>query len=138
MIIDFEGREWTLDLRRIKLKQGVAIHYAYGLNVNEMLAGLPALDSRAYHAAYWLMRQQAGEKISLDDADGDLIDFIDAFNNSKMSEREQREADEAQAKEDAAAVPTSPPSDEVPSPGPAIPTATTPQPLDLQPDLTGS
>lgn len=136
MKIEFEGQTWELDTHAVTLKQGVAIHLAYGMTINDYIKGLGVLDSRAYHVAYWLMRQQAGEKIALADADCPMIAFMDAVTEAKPStDAEQRRVDEARAAEQAQAapeVPTSPPPGDQAWSGPGYPAAMTPQPPEQQ------
>jgi hypothetical protein len=118
--ITFEGREWEFSLEAIDLKQGVAIHLAYGFTLDAWFRALGDTDPRALQCLWWLMLQQDGQVMPIQDANCGLIALAAAFGDAQDAE------DEAEPEPD----PTSPPSPPggPPSPGSATPAATTPPP----------
>lgn len=146
MKIDFEGRTWEFDADAITLKQGVAIHMAYGMTVLEMLDGLRILDkppdgdgtvrdyggtrpldSRSLHCLYWLMLQQDGQRKALADADANVVNLMTAYMEGLKAEVEAQAA-AGQPDPEPDVVPTSPPPGDRPWPGHGYQTDTTPQP----------
>ena len=120
MKITFEGREWDFDLEAITLKQGVAMHLAYGFTLDAWFRALQETDPRALQCLWWLILQQDGQVMPIKDADCSLIDLSVAFGEAQDAEDGEGEEPEAD--------PTPPtPPDAPPSPGPGTPTATTPR-----------
>lgn len=119
MRITFEGREWDFDMESITLKQGVAMHLAYGFNLDQWLEALQDTDPRALQCLWWLMLQQDGQVMPLKDADCSLIQLAAAFGDSQDEEEEPEEPEEPDP------TPPSPPA-VPPSPAPPTRTATTP------------
>lgn len=136
MRITFEGREWSFDEDEITIRQGVAIHMAYGFTVATWLTALGELDARAVQCAYWLMLQQAGIVQAIADTDCRLVPFMQAYTEARTAEAEAdvvRTA-EAAAVQAAPAVPTVPVAAEAPQwPGPGYQTAMTQPPLPSEP-----
>jgi hypothetical protein len=115
------------------------------MTIEDYNDGFDRMDQRSYHVAYWLMRQQDGEKnLGLANcADAPLVAFMLAFTKARVAE-----ADEAKAKADAekatqdaaldagdratAVGPTGLLPGDPPSPASGTPTATTPQPVEPQ------
>lgn len=120
MIINLDDREYTYDEDRITLKQGIAIHLAYGFTVSAWLKAMTDADPRAWQCAYWLMLQQNGEVKPIADCDGPLIEFMSAY----------ADAQQAETAAEAAPDPTSLPSmsGAPASPEPATPPDTTQPP----------
>ena len=116
MRIEFEGREWDFDPERITLKQGVAMHLAYGFNLDQWFEALSDTDPRALQCLWWLMLQQDGQVLPLKDADCSLIQLAAAFGDSQ-----DEEAGEAEGEPEPDPTPPSPPA-APPSPGPSTPT----------------
>jgi hypothetical protein len=118
--ITFEGREWDFDLEAVTLKQGVAMHLAYGFNLDQWFEALGETDPRALQCLWWLMLQQDGKKGALADADCSLIELAAAFGDAEDEEGQEEEPEEPDP------TPPSPPA-VPPSPEPSTPTATTPK-----------
>lgn len=117
MKITFEGREWTLDLEAITLKQAIAIHLAYGFTLDGWIAACGNADPRAFQCLYWLMLQQDGQEKPIKDCDCTIVALGAAFADAQADTEEEPPADPTSS-------PGSPPGDQ-PSPGPATRTATT-------------
>lgn len=117
MKITFQDREWEFDLEAITLKQGIAIHLAYGFNLDQWFEAMGDTDPRALQCLWWLILQQDGQVMPLKDADCSLIELATAFGEAQDEEEET--ADEPDP------TPPSPPA-APPSTGPSTPTATTP------------
>lgn len=119
MRITFEGREWEFEVEAITLKQAVAIHLAYGFNLDDWFTALGETDPRALQCLWWLMLAQDGQVLPLKDADCTIIALAAAFADAQEEAGAAAEPD-----------PTSPPSptEDPPSPEPATPTATTRMP----------
>lgn len=118
MRIKFEGREWDFDPESVTLKQGIAMHLAYGFNLDQWFEALSETDPRALQCLWWLILQQDGQVMPLKDADCSLIQLAAAFGDAQDEE-------EAEEPEEADPTPPSPPAGPL-SPGPSTPTATTP------------
>ena len=116
MRITFEGRDWELDLEAITLKQGVAMHMAYGFTVDGWLTALGDADPRALQVLYWLMLQQDGQHVAVKDADCRIVDLATAF--AEITPEDEAEPDPTQP-------PQLSPPEGPPSPEPATPTAGT-------------
>jgi hypothetical protein len=137
--IEWDGKSWEFDPEDINFRQGEQIYRYYQLTIEAYSDGLDHMDQRSFHVAYWLMRQQAGEK-SLGLANcGDVkvVPYMLALTEARLAaaKTEQEAQDAAKAEQDAAldaedrstAVgPTSPLPGDPPSPMSAIPPATTP------------
>ena len=109
MKIEFEGRTWQFDEDEITVKQGIAIHLAYGFTVSAWLEELAKLDPRAVQCTLWLMYQQNGVSKPIADCDGSLVAFMTAYTEARQAEAEADAAAEAEAVPE---VPTSlPPGD---------------------------
>lgn len=120
MKIVFEGREWELDLEAITLKQGVAMHLAYGYTLDAWLEAVGETDPRALQCLWWLMLQQDGQVIAIKDADCAIVKLAAAFADAQEEEEAPAEPG-----------PTSPPSTNggPPLSVPQIPATTTPLPV---------
>lgn len=133
MKIDFEGRTWKFSQETIGVKQGLAIHFAYGLTIKALLEGIQQLDVRAIQCDYWLMLQQNGIEKPIKDCEFDTLAFMAAMGEAREAEEaaENAAADAARDAEDrvGAVGPTGPLPDGPPSPTSGTPTATTPQPV---------
>jgi uncharacterized membrane protein len=142
--IEWDGRPWDFDESEITVKQGIVIHLAHGITVAEFSQGLVTMDARALQAGYWLMLQQNGVIKPIADCDFKAVPFAEAYATARLAEmraeEEEQKAREAaeQAARDAgldagdragAMGPTSPLPAGPPSLTSAIPTATTPQPV---------
>lgn len=119
MRITFEDREWEFDMEAITLKQGVAMHLAYGFNLDAWFEALQETDPRALQCLWWLILQQNGEVVPIKEADCSLIALADAFGEAQDDDKEDEEPEPDPT-------PPSPP-DAPPSPAPPTPTATTPR-----------
>lgn len=136
MRITFEGREWSFDEDEITIKQGIAIHMAYGFTVSTWLQQLAELDSRAVQCALWLMWQQNGVIKPIADCDGGLVKFMQAYTEARTTEMEASAVAEAEAAAVQAvpAVPTVPVAAEAHQwPGPGYQTAMTQPPQPPEP-----
>jgi hypothetical protein len=136
--ITFEGRDWSFNEDEITIKQGIAIHMAYGFTVSTWMTALAELDSRAVQCALWLMWQQNGVVKPIADCDGGLVTFMQAYTAARTTEMEADAVQEAEATAAAAAVPvvpTAPVAAAAPQwPGPGYQTAMTPQPQPQPPE----
>lgn len=121
MKITFEGREWDFELEAITLKQGIAIHLAYGFTLDAWFGALKETDPRALQCLWWLILQQDGQVMPIADADCSLIDLSVAFADAQTEDEEGGEEAEPDP------TPPSPPAGP-PSPGPSTPKATTRKP----------
>lgn len=139
MQIEWDGKTWEFDAEDINFKQGEQIYRYYQLTIEDYSDGLDHMDQRSFHVAYWLMRQQAGDK-SLGLANcGEVkvVPYMLALTEARVAvaKAEKEAEDAAKAEQDAAldaedrsaAVgPTGPLPEDPPSPMSAIPPATTP------------
>lgn len=112
MRIEFEGHAWDFDLNEITLKQGIAIKYAYGWNLNDWFKELENADAAALQCLYWLMLQQRGETIAIADADCPIMALADAFDRAYKAENP--EGEEAEGEPDPTPHGSSPPASEPP------------------------
>jgi hypothetical protein len=128
--IQFEGRDWDLDLEAITLKQGIAMHLAYGFTLNGWLEAVGDSDPRALQCLYWLMLQQDGQIKPIKDVDCKVVALGAAFGEATdAAEAEQPAEDEAEADPTRmTSLTSSPPGPG--SPAPVSPRATTRQHAD--------
>lgn len=128
MKIDFEGRTWEFSQETIGVKQGLAIHFAYGLTIRALLEGIQQLDVRAIQCDYWLMLQQNGIEKPIKDCEFDTLAFMAALGDAREAEEAaEKAAQEAAEAAEVQAVPTSLPPGDPASPTSGTPTDTTPQ-----------
>jgi hypothetical protein len=89
MNIDFEGREYTLDLDDITVAQAKVIKVHRQLTLKGLSEGLNELDPDALVAVYWLMRVQSGDTgIDIDRIDFPAIKFAEAVAKAATTEQE--------------------------------------------------
>ena len=100
MKIDFEDREYTLDLDDITVAQAKVIKVHRGLTIKGLSDGLNELDADSLVAVYWLMKIQSGDVgIDIDRVDFKAIRFAEAIANAAQAEAETK-PEEAGPKED--------------------------------------
>lgn len=103
MIIEFEGRQWSLDEGSLRLRQAEAIQEFTGLSVADWEDALnswhdqdgkpanpPKEWARAVAALYWLMLSQNGEQVLIADVDPDITAFLSAYLKGLQGELEMR------------------------------------------------
>lgn len=138
MIVDFEGRRWTLETARIGYKHAMGIQSHTGMAIGDwqdtvtgfaddgqggVKVELKAAWLPAIGALYWLMRMQNGDPVPFDDLDFEVTPFYNAFLDGLGAEI-QKLLDQAKAAKEAEAGPTPPPA---PSP-PGAPPSMAPSP----------
>lgn len=118
MRLEFEGRTWEVDFESIDLKQGIAIHYAYGFTLNDLMNALEQADARALQCLYWLMLQQNGVIKPIQDCNCKIVDLADAFHVASEAQEAAEKEKAAAAARDAEPDPTPPSASPPPSPPP--------------------
>jgi hypothetical protein len=138
LIITFEGRDWEIDLQRVRVRQAMVIQLYTGMAIGEWEDSImpevegetvknpPQSWMQVLTALYWLMRAQNGVTEPIDDVDFEYPKFFEAFVTAMAREIRQRKAAEAAAP-DPTFSPSSQPGDP-PSPAPVIPIPTIPLP----------
>jgi hypothetical protein len=87
MKVDFEDREYLLDLDEITVAQAKVIKVHRGLSIKGISDGLNELDADALVAVYWLMRVQSGDiGIDIDRIDFKALRFAEAVGDAKEAE----------------------------------------------------
>ncbi len=80
MKIQFEDREYDLDLDEIDVAQAKVIKIHRGLTLKGLSDGLNELDADALAAAYWLMCVQSGlTGVNIDQVNFKIIRFAEAI-----------------------------------------------------------
>jgi hypothetical protein len=97
MKINFEGKEYDLDLDEITTGQAKVIKVHTGQTLKSMAEGMQEGDPDALRALYWLMHVQSGLSLDIDRADFKMIKFLTAIGAA-----DAEAAKEAEAKEDTA------------------------------------
>lgn len=123
MLVDFEGRRWTLETARISYKHAMGIQSHTGMAIGDWQNTITGMadDGQggvkvemkaewlpAIGALYWLMRVQNGDPVPFDDLDFEVHPFYNAFLDGLGAEI-QRLLDQAKAAKEAEAGPTLPP-----------------------------
>jgi len=123
MLVDFEGRRWTLETARISYRHAMGIQSHTGMAIGDwqdtitgfaddgqggVKVELKAAWLPAIGALYWLMRMQNGDPVPFDDLDFEVTPFYNAFLDGLGAEI-QKLLDEAKAAKEAEAGPTPPP-----------------------------
>ena len=93
MVIDFDGKSWTLDVDEIDVRQAMVIKVKTGYNLLEWLAALEKGDVDAAKALYWLMLAQNGVSADIDLVNFKIVKFISAVDKASKAERADGEAD---------------------------------------------
>lgn len=145
MKVDFEGKVYDLDTAHIRFRQAETIQDFTGLSIADWEDSLgfeedeagnaknpPKRWIRSVTALYWLMLDQAGEKIPIEDVDPDYAEFFAAVLQATLDSLRQAKAEAERRKAEAEAVdPTRPSQTESPgSPTSDTPTTTTLTPRD--------
>lgn len=103
MIVNFEGRDWTLDLDEIDYSQAKALKRQHGLTLIALQDGLKQADPDALGALYWLMKAQSGVAVDMNKVNFKIVQFGIAL--SDASDREEAEAAEVDPTEQPEATP---------------------------------
>lgn len=94
MIVDFEGRQWNLDIEEIEVAQAMVIKVKTGYNLLQWQAALEQADVDAIKALYWLMLAQNGVGSDIDRVNFKLIRFVNAVKAAEKAEVKDKPADE--------------------------------------------
>ena len=88
MKVEFEDREWTLDIDEIDVAQAMVIKVKTGFNLLQWQAALEQGDVSAAKALYWLMLAQNGVNKDLDMVNFKVLKFIAAVGKASEGEAE--------------------------------------------------
>jgi hypothetical protein len=95
MKIDFEDREYVLDLDDITVAQAKVIKVHRGLTIKALSEGLSELDADSLVAVYWLMKIQSGETgIDIDRVDFKAVRFAEAMAIAAQAEAADKTEDD--------------------------------------------
>lgn len=102
MKIDWNGRELFYDDRRVTVSQARILKTDTGLDwPMQFVEAIGKMDPAAIQGLMWLVRAQNGYQERIDDVDGSIMEFIDAYSAGVDVELAKRKATE-----DGAADPT--------------------------------
>ena len=97
MKINFEGKEFTLDLDEISVSQAKVIKVHTGQTLKSLGDGMQEGDPDALRAVFWLMHVQSGVSLDIDRADFKIVKFLTALGEA-ISEDDDVAEDEATPK----------------------------------------
>lgn len=86
MIVEFEGKTWTLDINEIEVRQAAVIKVKTGYTLLEWQAALERGDVDATKALYWLMLAQNGVAADIDLVNFKMLKFITAVGAAAKDE----------------------------------------------------
>lgn len=90
MKIEFENREYNLELDEITVAQAKVIKVHRGMTLKSLSDGLNELDPDALVSAYWLMKVQSGETgVDIDRVDFKAVRFAEAIATAVTTEAEE-------------------------------------------------
>lgn len=95
MLVQFEDRDWNLDVDELDVAQAMVIKVKTGYNLLQWQSALEQGDVLAAKALYWLMLAQAGITADIDLINFKVLKFIAAVGKaalaSKTSEKDPTE-----------------------------------------------
>jgi hypothetical protein len=95
MKIEFEDKEYQLDLDDITVAQAKVIKVHRQLTLKSLSDGLNELDPDALVATYWLMRIQSGDTgVDIDRVDFMALRFAEALAKGAEAENDVKAEDE--------------------------------------------
>lgn len=92
MKIDYGGQAYELDLTAITNKQAMVIQSFIGMSIKQLFDQFEEIEEdtpellRAITCVYWLMKNQAGEKFPIAEAEFPLVPFLEAFFTALVGE----------------------------------------------------
>lgn len=104
MIINYEGKQYSLDLSDLTVKQAYVIKAFSGYNLQQFEENLLEIDPAALICLYWVMLAQNGEEVPIETVDFKVMHLAMAFADAVNAENERKKAlAEAEGPKDEAA-----------------------------------
>ena len=94
MRVEFQGKEYTLDIDEIDVAQSRHIYRKTGLSLLKLEEGLAEVNPDALVALYWLMLAQSGETVDMDKVNFPVVKFANALIEANKRENPTPEPDE--------------------------------------------
>lgn len=91
MNINFEGKDYHLDLDEIDVQQARTIKRQTGLTLLQLQKGLEDVDVDSMVALYWLMMVQNGTTVDMNKVNFPVVKFGEAVINALMEEAKAAE-----------------------------------------------
>lgn len=98
MLVNYDDREWELDLDEMDVKQARTIKVATGLTPLELQRGMVQVDPDALVGLFWYMQVTNGEKCDIRRVNFKLVKFSNAISDAivnGMSDEDRAELEEA-------------------------------------------
>ena len=86
MVVDFEDKQYNLDIEDIDVRQAMVIKVKTGFNLLQWQAALEQADVDAIKALYWLMLAQNGVAADIDIVNFKIIKFANAVKAAQKPE----------------------------------------------------
>lgn len=93
MLVNFEDRDWNLDVDELDVAQAMVIKVKTGFNLLQWQAALEAGDVLAAKALYWLMLAQNGISADIDLINFKVLKFIAAVGQAALADKQSGEKD---------------------------------------------
>jgi hypothetical protein len=91
MVINFDGKQYSLDVDEIDVAQAMVIKVKTGFNLLQWQAALEEGDVLAVKALYWLMLAQNGIASDIDLVNFKLVRFIEAVGEASKADKKDAE-----------------------------------------------
>lgn len=97
MIVNYDGKEYTLDLDELTTNEAKYIKHETGMTLLKLQEGLLEVDPDALTALYWLMMKQSGISCDMRRVDFKIVRFSEALINAISAESGEEDEDEAES-----------------------------------------
>jgi hypothetical protein len=94
MKVDYEGKTYNFELEEITVSQATVLKRRLGLTLLSLDAGLNEGDPDALRAVYWLMLDQSGERVDIDEVDFKIVKLANAVQAAADKEAEENKTEE--------------------------------------------
>ena len=91
MVIEYEGKTYTVDPDEILLDEAMFIKVKFNFTLRAWQTALEESDPSALLALYWLMMKQNGTRVDPDRVNFKVVKFIEAFDQAQRAEAETAE-----------------------------------------------
>lgn len=95
MIIKYDGRDYSLDLDEITVKQAYVFKAFAGLTLAQFETSIGEADPGALICLFWLMLQQNGIETPIESVDFKILHFAVAFAEAMKAKVAEQEAPKA-------------------------------------------
>jgi hypothetical protein len=97
MLINWDGTDYLYDDRRVKVSQAAIIKRETGLDwPMEFAEAIGKLNPDAVRAMMWLVRLQNGHIERIEDVDGSVMEFLEAYSKGVEAELAKQAAKDAE------------------------------------------